>query len=185
MTAKDGTSTFTEEDFDYGIDPFAEIDGEAEVTKYLYALRSIREKIEVHNTLLNLEIKHLTDWRTKKKAGLNSQEDFIRGKLHAFLELSNQKSIATPVGRIGYRKSSKFNWKNPQILIDKSDFLNIPTKTTVTPDKTAINDYIKDHPEAGQIFGDRITIEKFFTVKIDPRPKELDDTVPDGMGLDW
>ena len=97
-------------------------------------------EIKAQEDILMEEVKRL---RTKR-SGIENNTDRMKEALRKALELTGKKNLKTEKFTFGTRKSSN-------VVIDAESIYDLPDDCLrykdPEPDKTAIKDYLKDHPE--------------------------------------
>ena len=103
-------------------------------------LEADASEIKAQEAILMEEVKRLKD----KRAGIEKQTDRLKEALRKALELTGKKNLKTEKFTYGTRKSSN-------VVIDAKSIYDLPDDCLrykdPEPDKTAIKEYLKDHPD--------------------------------------
>lgn len=103
-------------------------------------LEADASEIKAQEAILMEEVKRLKD----KRAGIEKQTDRLKEALRKALELTGKKNLKTEKFTYGTRSSSS-------VVITASNVFDLPDECLrykdPEPDKTAVKEYLKDHPD--------------------------------------
>lgn len=111
------------------------------------ALQRIRELDETVEEIKEQRQEH-AKWFRERIEAKEKQRMFWVSKLELYMDKRGEKSITLPLGRVYFRKASKNNWPDDEVLIDFSRSKGIPLRISTVPDRKAIAGYIKETGEA-------------------------------------
>jgi hypothetical protein len=135
-------------------DTMPTLEDEAQVDRYLRALRFYTDDLNAANALADAEVARIEEWRTKQTSNAQGAVGYLTARLQQFSEFVGRTKRTSPNGVLKWAKARE------RVVIDDVDYFCTQwsdsgfVRVKIEPDKAAVMAHVKAHgtePEGASI----------------------------------